>query len=406
MENILENAEERVIEEAGVHAELISPTDGHYFFGYYDLQPFDSTGRYHLCHKAPFEDRIPGPEDVCELGMLDIQTKEFIKLAETTAWNFQQGALLQWYKDDDHIIFNVREDGAFRTCILNIRTGVKRVLPMAYASLSQDGSKAVCVNFSRIFDFRPGYGYAGIPDAFEEDYAPEADGVWFMDTETGACRLVVSCEQIKEACPKKPYTDQKLLINHITLNPSGDRFVMLFRNQPEDGSKWATGLIVGDMQGNLRQLGEWTVYSHYHWKNDHELLIVSKCYDGNPNLGLYVFNLITGEITLIPEPCPERPIKDIHCLYSPDRRFIMGDDYPIRSIYRRLHFIEIATGKHTILGKYRDCNFSNETMEFRCDLHARYDRTGRYVSFDCNYTGNRCVAMLDLKDLEGFDYHV
>ena len=54
---------------------------------------------------------------------------------------------------------------------------------------------------------------------------------------------------------------------------------MLFRNQPGDGSKWVTGLIVGDMQGNLRQLAEWTAHSHYHWKNDEELLIVSRFYE-------------------------------------------------------------------------------------------------------------------------------
>ena len=389
------------IENAGVDAEIISPTNGHYFFGYYDLQPFDSTGRYHLCHKAPFEDRIPDENDICELGMIDLKTKEFIKLAETTAWNFQQGAMLQWYKDDDHIIYNIREDETYRACVLNIKTGEKRILPMAIATLSQDGKRAICVNFSRIFDFRPGYGYAGIPDEYQDVFAPEEDGVWVMDTETGECKLIASVQKIREQFPKKPYTDEKLLVNHITLNPSGDKYVMLFRNQPGDGSKWVTGLIVGDMQGNMRQLAEWTAHSHYHWKNDEELLIVSRFYEGEHNkLGLYEFNVLTGDATLIPEPCPERPIKDIHCLYSLDRKYIMGDGYPDENGYRWLHFIEAKSSKDTVLGKYFSYNFSKEAMEYRCDLHARFDRTGRYVTFDSNHIGNRCVCMLDLNALK------
>ena len=39
---------------------VFTPDDGyHYFFGYYDLQPFDSTERFHLMHRVPFMDRLP-----------------------------------------------------------------------------------------------------------------------------------------------------------------------------------------------------------------------------------------------------------------------------------------------------------------------------------------------------------
>ncbi len=393
-------------ENAGVKAKAISPTDGHYFFGYYDLQPFDSTGRYHLCHKAPFEDRIPGPEDICELGVLDLQTGEFIKYAETNAWNFQQGAMLQWCGDDDHIIFNLRRDGAFRACVLNVKTGQERILPMAVASLSADGKTAVCVNFSRIFDFRPGYGYAGIPDPYFHINAPEEDGVWVMDVATGACKMVLTTKQIAKAFPELPYTEEKLLVNHITLNPAGNKFVMLFRNQPADGSKWATAAIVSDFEGNMVQLAEWGCHSHYHWKNNDELVIVSRyTIDNDRRLALWLFDVNTGKGVELPEPNPQKPMKDIHCLYSPNQAFIMGDGYPNREYsYRVLHFIEVATNKDTILGEYYSYRWQGEANEYRCDLHARYDRTGRYVSFDSNHEGNRRVYLLDLNDLTDCSY--
>ena len=229
-----------------------------------------------------------------------------------------------------------------------------------------------------------------------------------MDTESGECRQVLTICKIKEAFPLAPYTEEKLLVNHITLNPSGTKFVMLFRNQPGDGSKWVTAVIVSDLQGNMVQLAEYGTHSHYHWKNDEELLIVSR-YNSDPNrrLALWLFDVNTGAGIEFPEPCPEAPIKDIHCLYSPDQTFIMGDGYPNRTDpYRPLHFIEVATGKDTLLGRYYSYRWQGEANEFRCDLHARYDRTGRYVSFDSNHIGNRCVCLLDLKDLTDCAYQV
>ena len=37
--------------EKSYYAKRISPTDGHYTFGYYDIQPFN--GNLHLAHKFP-----------------------------------------------------------------------------------------------------------------------------------------------------------------------------------------------------------------------------------------------------------------------------------------------------------------------------------------------------------------
>ena len=75
---------------------IINPDDGyHYFFGYYDLQPLDSAQRMHLAHRVRFIDRLPEAGDIAELGAIDMDTGVFEKYAETTAWNFQQGAMLR-----------------------------------------------------------------------------------------------------------------------------------------------------------------------------------------------------------------------------------------------------------------------------------------------------------------------
>ncbi len=390
-----------VFENENIITEILSPADGHYFFGYYDLQPFDSTGRYHLCHKAPFEDRIPEPDDVCMVGVIDIETKRFIPIGETTAWNFQQGAMLQWFRDDEHIIYNIRHEGTWKSCVQNIHTKEKRILPMAIANLSPDGKKAICINFSRIFDFRPGYGYNGIKDAYYEMKAPEEDGIFIMDTDTGECKLAASYDTIRKQFPKLPYSGEKLLVNHINWNPSGTRYAMLFRNFPSDGGKWSTILLTGDEDGNIKQMAEWATHSHYHWKNDRELLIISTRTEGS-KIGLYLFDDVTGRYTYYPDPNPDKALYDIHCLYSPDRSFISGDGYPDKDGYRELHFINMDNNEDTILGRYYSYHSGPEALEYRCDLHARFDQTGRYLSFDSNHIGNRCICRIDLSNIKDY----
>lgn len=390
-----------VIEEVGVTAKIITKDDGHYFFGYYDLQPFDSTGRYHLCHKVQFQDRIPDENDICELGVIDLKdNNKFIKYAETVAWNFQQGAMLQWYKDDEHILFNIREENSFKCCILNIKTSEKRILPLPVATVSSDGKWGISVSFSRIFDFRKGYGYAGIKDVNYYENAPKDDGVFLMNMATGEYKLLVSYAQIKERFPEKPYTDGKLLINHITFNPSGTRYNMLLRNFPIEKG-WATMLLSGDLKGGIYKLSDFCFQSHYHWKNDNELLIYGGDKAKDIPWGMYLYTDLTEKVERLPDPNPDR---DLHCIYSPNRRYILGDDYPFVDGYCRLHLIDTATDTDTIIGGYRSITVEGATIEFRCDRHARFDRSGRYVSFDSNHTGKRTICLLDLKELKGYEW--
>lgn len=97
---------------------MITPDDdNHNFFGYYDLHA--SQGNRHLCHRVKFMDRLPEAEDVAELGYLE--KGEFIPFAATTAWNFQQGALLQ-----NTAYYNTYENNKFSTVTHNYATGEKK----------------------------------------------------------------------------------------------------------------------------------------------------------------------------------------------------------------------------------------------------------------------------------------
>lgn len=397
---------ERAKQISGIDAKVITPSDGgHYFFGYYDLQPFDSTGRYHLCHKVGFEGRIPEADEVCELGVIDLKTNEFIKYAETNAWNFQQGAFLRWYKDDDHILFNIRENGKFKCCILNIKTKEKRILIKAIADVSRDGKWGVCINFSRIWDFRPGYGYAGIPDPYADEFAPADDGIFLMNMESGETKLIINYEKLKNSFPTEPYSSGKLLINHINFNPSGTRFAMLLRNFPQGKTNWKTELLTSDLDGNLYCMEKYSFQSHYNWKNDSELLIFGNGGEETALNGLYLYEDLKNKKTLLPVIHPK---KDIHCLYSPNRRYIVGDGYPDPEFFRYVYLLDTKLDTQTIIGEYYSGpeteTDSVKCVDARCDLHGRFDRSGRYYSFDSTHTGKRTICLIDMSNYEGYEF--
>src|SRR3989339_1480847 len=100
--------------DAMLPLERLTRAPGQHFFGYYDLQPWSGDGRQHLCHRVAFRDRLPTASDSAELGMVGAQDGQYIPLASTQAWNFQQGAMLQWSptKPDQEILFNAVIGGA------------------------------------------------------------------------------------------------------------------------------------------------------------------------------------------------------------------------------------------------------------------------------------------------------
>ena len=367
--------------------EIISPTDGaHYFFGYYDLQPLDAGERLHLCHRVGFMERLPLADDVCELGAIDLETGGFIKYAETTAWNFQQGAQLRWYADDV-IAYNVRTAGGFAAELRNVRTGAVSALDRPFGDISKDGKHALSVNFSRIYDFRPGYGYAGSPDPFASVEAPEDDGVFLTDIQSGKSRLIISYSRMRDELS----AFGKIVVNHITFSPSGDKFLFLLRNFPEEGKRWGTMLVVSDLDGNMRALSGYCIQSHYHWKNDREILIFGDAGGGKENCALYVYDAVTGDCAPLPG---DNIKKDIHCIWSPDRRAVIGDGYRNRATGERTVYLLDENGRTvpllSVMSIRPDC------VDIRCDLHVRWSRSGSFITFDSTHTGERTICKYKL----------
>lgn len=221
-----------------VPTEIITSGPGHHWFGYYDKLQFDPTGRYVLTARVEFEGRSPRSDDTIRVGMIDLKKKnQWTELGTSVAWGWQQGCMLQFIPGNtSKVIWNDRQDGQFVSHIKDIITGKQKTLPFPIYTLSPDGKTALSVDFERINDTRPGYGYAGITDPNREILAPENAGIYRCDLQTGEKELIISIAVMSRFPlgdsddPKfNHFHTQKNWFNHLLFNTDGSRFVFLHR---------------------------------------------------------------------------------------------------------------------------------------------------------------------------------
>jgi hypothetical protein len=401
----------------------------HHFFGYYDKFPYDVSGRFVLGLEADFMDHPPQPEDKARIGLVDLTgSGKFETVAETTAWNWQQGTHLQWLPggSEQRIIYNVRDGDRYVACIHDLADGDRQLLPLPIYAVSRDGRQAVTLNFSRLHADRPGYGYNGIPDPWAAEIHPDDDGIYRMDLVTGEHELVVSLAQVAAIEPHPSTEGGRHRFNHLQFSTDDQRFVFLHRWQ-YSGVKvltWARirkALKFWALKGaarNLRQMGglrshhtrmytaapdgsdlyllnQHLMTSHFDWRDGNHILAWARRDDIGDRY--FLFTDQSSEISIVGEQVFDG---DGHCSYSPDRRFMLTDTYPRGPQHlRTIMLFNLATGERTDLGGY----YSPPDLqgEIRCDLHPRWSRDGHKVCFDSMHEGHRQIYEMDVTEIVG-----
>jgi hypothetical protein len=346
-----------------------------HWFGYYDKFQLDVSGRYLLCMEVDFEHRLPKSNEIVKIGMVDLADGDkWIELGESRAWCWQQGCMLQWRpRSDREVVWNDREGDRFVCRVLDIKTGKRRTLPRAIGSLSPDGKLAVCEDFSRIWNFRAGYGYAGIPDKYADQAAPAEIGVWRMDMETGETRMLVSvADLVKIPYPQQRPSD-KHYVNHLSWNSDGTRLLMFNRWA---GAGQPTRVFTIDADGRDLRLLSARKASHWTWRDaEHVLIWAEGAYRLYKDDG-------TGEPKETLWQAPNG-----HQTYLPDthNQWLVTDTYPYGAKKEQIVYLfHVPTGRFVLLGRFP----STYGGEWRCDSHPRVSRDGRLVIIDSPHGGD------------------
>ena len=348
------------------------------FFFYQCLQ-FDKTGRYLLGMRVYFQNRPVQPSDRADVGFIDLKDGDkWTKIGESAAWNWQQGARLQWRPGSDEIVWNDRShDGKkYVARVYDFRSRKKRTLPRPIYDLSPDGSTALTHDFERMK--HSGTDYAGIDDIYKDQYAPSQTGIWKMNMDTGKSELIMTLEKMAGiAHPNGRPPSGCLYFFREGWNPSGTRFIA-FVKDPENGFFKAFSMT--GKGTDVRPL--YAVPSHHSWQDDDYILdFGSHGLPGDPpRKGYFVFKDDgngTAKELLWPTEF------DGHNSYvpGPGGDWILSDTYSIDG-FQYLFLYHRATRRFVPLARLRSTAGSGL---HRVDLHPRFSRDGRTVSIDSTH---------------------
>jgi hypothetical protein len=356
----------------------------HHFFGYYGICPWDGDEKRLLCLESAFQDRMPEPGEAATVGLVDAESGAFVPIAETRAWNFQQGAMLHWHplRPNTEVLFNDVQDGELVSQVHNLETGEKRVLPRPASGLGKASPWAVSLTYGRLGRLRKVVGYADAVDPYADDPHPEADGVFAVNIDTGETRLIVSIAQVYELIKARGLDlgDKHLWFNHTVINRNDTRLLFLARTRSSVGSL-QTGMYTVGMDGaDLREVIPYDrSVSHFDWRNNRE--IVATCWPPDRTERSHVL-LTDGEDDLRVLGGGKLDF-DGHCTFSPDGQWIAMDRKDSRKLESELLIYHLDRDEVVSVGTFHMHERRFIKGDLRCDLHPRWSRTGDALCFDC-----------------------
>ena len=379
--------------------ERISPMySGHdYLFGYYDKSPWDGKGENILCLRARNAWKVPDPLEEADILILNQESTERVrKIATTHTWNVQQGCMAQWLGPDfnSHVLYNDMRDGKYCSVIVDVENGDERILPMPVYTVSSDGKTALSLDFSRLHNLRPGYGYAALIEETKGIALPDETCVWKMDIETGEVTPLLKYTDFAKFQPRPEMQEAGSVhkVNHLMLSPNGKRFMVLYRWYC--GQRKYTRLITCNIDGtDMYLLSDDDMVSHCYWKDDEHIIAFENKRDSGT--GYYLMKDKTQEYQHL---WPELS-NDGHPSYCPtDNSLVVFDTYPDRT---RIQEVKIARdtdveGKDIkVLARvFAPFKYDNDT---RCDLHPRWSRDGKKICFDACFEEYRGLYVVDVK---------
>ena len=383
----------------------LSPDDPshEYFFGYYDKSPWDATDRYVLCMRAKNTWSDVSPKEKADILLIDTSVpadapERVRKIAETSSWNVQQGCMAQWLGPDfsSRVIYNDCRDGGYVAVILTVATGEEKVIPAPVYTVAADGKTALTLDFSRLYNLRPGYGYYNVPEATKGIALPDAPAVRRVDLETGETVDVLSYRDFAEFEPRPEMQEAGAVhkVNHLMISPNGKRCMVLYRWFV--GPRKYTRLVTFNIDGSeMYLLSDDDMVSHCFWKDDDHILAFENKNEGGQ--GYYLMKDKTREYVHLWKYLNG----DGHPSYSPDGRYVVTDSYPNRRRIASIRLLKDSEDCGSVVCKvFAPFKYDNDT---RCDLHPRWDRGGKRVCFDSVFEGSRGLYEVNVGDMMAGD---
>lgn len=438
--------------------ERITNGSKHHLFGFHDLLISNKANTKYLCLEVDTINRPPLPGELFGVGY--VENGQFVKVGETTAINFPQGARQQWVGETNLFTVNNRVGDRWAADLYDADTNnLVEHLPATVHMLTKDGRYALGLDYARLHRLG-GYGYTGIEDKGANDPFPSDSGITIMDMESKGVKSLVSVKQVAKCGTSNVSEKSHHYLTHLSINPAGTRVAFLHRYFMPDGGLMTRLMTVGMDGKDLRCIGQGFL-SHYDWKDDNHIYIFGRvgssvdAMRNNPIMSNPVVKYslrmakkmvkmvigknkgIVGGMSFLmiedSEQATATPFaKDIiptdgHPMTNPIYRdWCICDNYPDDEGYRDLFLYRFSKELRINLGRFKRLfenpdmtlkadyfkgvdasimkSISEEQLAFtrsglHCDLHPRWNREGNMAVFDSIHEGTRQVYAVNVDSL-------
>lgn len=351
---------------------------GENFFGYYDKSPWSPDGTQFLLH-ALAHARQSGEISIL---VLDVHARTCQEIARSSAWNYQQGSMIQWirWRGRVAVAFNDLVSGRPVTRILSPEGANLAELDRPIQCSTADGRFIASISVARLSAFRPEYGYERLRNA--PLHSIDHDGLFLLDTSTETWSLRLTLRQLIEHASLPEFSVSAHWLNHVAFAPDGGPLVFLHRWG--DSRRQKSRLYAVDLEtGAPNLLLDGGLVSHYCWLDAHTLLCYCESAAG------YRYHVIdVREQFVRPVAAPSiAGLTDGHPSFCPKTGLVITDTYPNKHGRQQLILMErdLQTAR-TVATITHPPGFRGST---RCDLHPRWHPDGDAASFDSVMNGSR-----------------
>ncbi|ERP31092.1 hypothetical protein [Chitinivibrio alkaliphilus] len=370
-----------------------------FFFGFHDKCPWNSDDTKLLAHRAPATEKERKRGVPVEIGYFDdVQLRHFTPLGTTRAWNWQQGAMLQWDPIHGGVFYN--DLSAEKTPRLNhiasAGEAAKDFGPAAGA-ISPCGNYLAHISFYRFGTGLHGYEYQGVQEDEGNENVPQETGGFSIlaRTNEGFTDTIhtVPIAQLRETNPLASMDGAYHYVSHPQFSPDSNT-VAFFHRWVHRGKRNETRLYFLNLTTHtLTAADTGTMVSHFCWIDSHGILAF---YEGKNGTDYYGVVHKDGS-EKFPLTHPALAVDGHPCCHIPTGR-IVTDTYPDKKRHQHLLYLPgIAPDPtvHPVAKLYAPFRFQEL---FRADLHPRWNRAGDRIAVDCSYAGRRSLAILPLED--------
>jgi hypothetical protein len=374
----------------------VTDPPNHHFFGYYEKSPWNADESLILTHEVEFQDRRPTATNAAGICLVEPKTDEIERVAETHAWDFQQGSMLQWLGPEfqKRFVYNDRDpEKGYVARVHDVDSGHVRTVESPVYAIGPAGETAFTLDFDRLDVTRPGYGYAPL-ESTPETMAPhpQDEGVYGVDFATDTAELLVSLADLSNYEPVESFDHGLHWVNHIQPSPSGERVAFIHRSETPDDSRWLDRLFVMDADGSDLTCLNAGFVSHYEWRTNDELFAWT---DRDNQRGFYLYDLSGGGAKAVGQGVLP---SDGHCSFMRDGEWLLLDGKDGSgegtALEQRVCIYEWDTRNLTELCRVQCPPVRDGSL--RCDLHPRWDRSGEKVCFDSTHERSRQMYVADV----------